>query len=136
MSSVESPIGEQHEVFEPRHIPKPAEPNPLRPKKDAAQTYEALGKEFITQARSWSELYKAIESIGGLMGSRFYSAAELTKKIDSIRQLNHKMQTGKFIQLGSGSPIFDTLTNAGGLREKVAELIGLDNIRENIAKRN
>lgn len=74
---------------------------------------ELLDKEVaqkIKKAQSFEELYKIIESIGGLDGShRYYSAEELISRINDYKK--------------SGYEIFlKRITGANDLRDKVEEL--------------
>lgn len=62
----------------------------------------------ISEAKSFEELFMAIDRLGGIQGSqKFYDANGLKEKIDQVRE-NKKL--------------FSSITRTGGLRGKVLEL--------------
>ncbi|MDP2934126.1 MAG: hypothetical protein Q8N81_08480 [bacterium] len=97
----------------------------------SSESGERQAEQLISQAQSWGDLETALDTAGSLQGSRLYSAAELKQQIDSIRRLN---QEG--ILTSPNSPVFGSLTRAGGFREKVQNLVALDTARTNIDKAN
>lgn len=83
-------------------------------------------KEAIGSVKSWEELEAALDSLGGLEGSRRYSAAELKSQLAGVRALNLEGA------MGDSAPIFNSLTREGGFRDKARELTAMDNARKKI----
>lgn len=75
-------------------------------------------KMGIHEAKSFDELLKAVEATGGLQGSgKFYEVAELQQIINQVR---------------SGESPIDNVTRAGGLRQRVTDLLQLEELHKNI----
>lgn len=78
-----------------------------------------LTAEAITSAKTFEELFEAINASSGLQGSRWHTAEELIKEItDARRGYSVGMNIDK---------ILDSITRTGGLREKVKALLEAEN---------
>ena len=81
----------------------------------------------IAAANSWEDLTAVINQIDGLQGSReFYPKATLLEQIRQVQLANTKGT------LKLESPIFDLITKAADLREKVVDLVLIDRVRDEL----
>lgn len=62
----------------------------------------------ISEAQTFEDLFAALDEIGELKGSRVYTAGELKEDIGKVRLVRG---------------LIGKITRAGGLRDKVAELL-------------
>ena len=88
------------------------------PKKEHGHTQiraENLDKKIAIQgSKNFIDLFKAIDNIGGLQGSeKFYKVQELKDAINKVR---------------SGEQPIDVVTRTDGLRQRVDELLKIENL--------
>jgi hypothetical protein len=75
-------------------------------------------KISISEAKDFMELFRAIESTGGLQESeKFYEVAELKQVVNRVR---------------TGELPLDVLTRTGGLRGRVEDLLKIEELRKKI----
>lgn len=81
---------------------------------------ETITEPDFKGAKNFEELYAEIDRVGSVQGSeKFYSAKELKDVIDQVRNLKAGIRS---------------ITNTGGLRDRVAELIRAQALEEGLKK--
>lgn len=79
---------------------------------------EAAPVRLIPEAKDFLELFRALDATGGLQGSqKFYSVQELKDTINRVR---------------TGELAAETITNTGGLRQRVAELLKIEQLGQQL----
>lgn len=81
----------------------------------SVESKERSVEEMISQAASFEELFGVLDQIGELKGSEHYPSSELKKIIDTVREAPN---------------LLNFITRAGGLRNKVKELLEVGKEKE------